>query len=197
MLITLVRHAEVDEAYHQRYNGHIDIPLSKKGEQEAQQLAKHLKKEHFDAVFCSDLKRCKQTLDAFTLKDLSPVYTQALREKSWGRHEGKSFDEIIKMESFRYENFEQWINALDGEEYCLYIKRVESFFKEFLPSSSAGNILVMTHAGVIRVLIHLLSKITLEEAFSKPFAYANYITLDTQTWKFTEETKGFGDLQCL
>jgi len=190
MLITLVRHAEVDEAYHKRYNGHIDISLSKKGKDEAKALAEHFKNQAFDGVFCSDLKRCKETLEAFDLSELRPVYTQALREKSWGKHEGKSFDEIISMESFKYENFEQWINALDGEEYSTYIARVESFFKGFLPSSSSGNILVMTHAGVIRVLMHLLKNISLEEAFCEPFAYANYITLETDTWEF-------GDLQCV
>ncbi len=190
MLITLVRHAEVQEAYHKRYNGHINISLSQKGKEEAQQLAKHFKKEYFDAVFCSDLQRCKETLDPFDLGNLSPVYTQSLRGKSWGKHEGKSFDEIIEMESFTYENFEQWITALDGEEYSAYIKRVKIFFKDFLPACSSGNILVMTHAGVIRVLLHLINKISLEEAFSEPFAYANYITLDTQTWKF-------GDLKCV
>jgi len=190
MLITLVRHAEVDEAYHKRYNGHIDISLSLMGKVESQALAKHFKDHSFNAVFCSDLKRCKETLEPFNLGELRPVYTQALREKSWGKHEGKSFDEIVAMEDFIYEDFEQWINALDGEDYSAYITRIESFFKEFLPASSSGNILVMTHAGVIRVLIHLLNNITLEEAFSKPFAYANYITLDTLTWKF-------GDLKCV
>jgi len=113
-----------------------------------------------------------------------------LREKSWGRHEGKSFDEIIAHEDFGYENFEQWINALDGEAYPAYIKRVKDFFKGFLPACASGDVLVMTHAGIIRVLIHLLENISLEEAFCKPFGYANYIVLDTQTWTLQ-------DLQCL
>ena len=186
MLITLVRHGEVEEAYQKRYNGHINISLSSKGEAEAQQLAEHFKDKTFDAVFCSDLKRCRQTLDAFDLQGIRPVYTQALREKFWGRHEGKSFDEIIQSEAFSYENFEQWINALDGEDYTAYIKRVEAFFKGFLLESSSGNVLVMTHAGVIRVLMHLLKNISLEEAFCQPFAYANYITLDTLTWQFSK-----------
>jgi len=185
MLITLVRHAEVQEAYHQRYNGHIDISLSLKGKKEAESLAKHFKNRDFNAVFCSDLKRCKETLMAFDLS-VQPVYTQALREKSWGRHEGKSFDEILKMENFTYEDFEQWINALDGEEYSAYISRIEHFFKDFLPASSSGNVLVMTHAGVIRVLMHLLKDISLEEAFSQTFSYSSYVTLDTKNWTFGE-----------
>jgi len=188
MLVTLVRHAEVEEAYHRCYNGHIDIALSDKGKREAKELAAHLSHKSFDAVYCSDLKRCKQTLESFDL-DIKPVYTAMLREKSWGRHEGKSFDEITQSEGLQYENFEQWINDLDGEEYAQYIKRVEGFFTGFLPASASGDVLVMTHAGVIRVLMHILQEISLEEAFAKPFAYAEYITLDTDTWSFR-------DVQC-
>lgn len=189
MLITLIRHAEVDEAYHKCYNGHIDIELSSKGKKEAKELANHFFDIEFNAIFCSDLKRCKQTLASFDLT-VKPVYTAQLREKSWGKHEGKTFDDIIQNESFCYENFEQWINALDGEEYSSYITRVKDFFTGFLPSCSSGKVLVMTHAGVIRVLMHILQGISLEEAFCKNFAYANYITLDTDTWSF-------GDIQCV
>ena len=185
MKITLVRHAEVDEAYHRCYNGHIDIDLSVKGKEEARLLGEHLKDEAYDAIFCSDLKRCRQTLEAFKL-NIKPVYTGELREKSWGRHEGKTFDEIIKTEDFRYEDFEQWINALDGEDYPAYIQRIENFFKGFLPANPYKNVLIMTHAGVIRVLMHILQEISLEDAFSKSFAYSNYVCLNTDSWTFEE-----------
>lgn len=185
MTITLIRHGEVDENYHGCYNGHIDIALSLKGKEQALELVNHFKEKSFDAVFCSDLKRCKQTLEPFNF-DIKPVYTQALREKSWGRHEGKSFDEIINSENFDYIDFEQWINALDGEEYSTYIERIESFFKGFLMANPYENVLVVTHAGVIRVLMHILQKTSLEEAFSTSFSYANYIVLDSNTWTFGE-----------
>lgn len=189
MIITLIRHTEVDEKYHGCYNGHIDIGLSAKGEEQAAELAVHFKDKTFSSVFCSDLKRCRETLEAFDL-EVRPVYTQALREKSWGRHEGMSFDDIIKSEEFKYEGFEKWIKALDGEEYSAYIQRIENFFKGFLAANPYENVLVVTHAGVIRALMHILQEISLEEAFSKSFAYGNYITLDSDTWTF-------GETQCV
>ena len=183
MKITLVRHGEVDEAYHSCYNGHIDISLSKKGHEQAKALAEHFQFEEFDAVFCSDLKRCKETLEAFTLQS-RPVFTKALREKSWGRHEGMSYDEIVQKEEFNYENFEQWVSALDGEAYEEYIQRVKNFFTGFLPANPYENILIITHAGVVRVLMHILQGISLEEAFSTKFSYANYLVLETSKWEF-------------
>ena len=185
MKITLIRHADVEQSYKMRYNGHIDISLSPEGEQQAQRLAEHFKEEKFDAVFCSDLKRARQTLAPFGLH-VSPTFTESLREKSWGRHEGMSFDEIIESEEFVYEDFMQWINALDGEKYELYIQRVEKFFLGFLPKLQKKNILVVTHAGVIRVLISIIEKLELEEAFCIKFDYSSYITLDVNAMKFSE-----------
>ena len=65
MKITLVRHAEVDEAYHGCYNGHIDIGLSKRGEEQAIALAEMFSASEFDALYCSDLLRAKKTMQYF------------------------------------------------------------------------------------------------------------------------------------
>ena len=86
MKITLIRHAEVDDAYLGCYNGHIDIGLSKKGKEQARKLAKQFSSENFDAVYCSDLIRAKDTLKPF-FQAKDAIYTEKLREKSWGKHE--------------------------------------------------------------------------------------------------------------
>jgi broad specificity phosphatase PhoE len=162
--ITLVRHGEVDEKYHGCYNGHNDIGVSKNGELQAQELAKKLDALKFDAVWCSDLRRAKETLK-HSLHVKEAIFTDRLREKSWGKHEGLKFDEIIAHKEIEYREFLQWINALDGEPYKDYVRRIEEFFLEFLPSLQKENILVVTHAGVIRVLISIIKNIPLEEAF--------------------------------
>ena len=184
MKITLVRHTEVEEKYHKKYNGHIDIGLSKRGQTQSQELGRYFYDKEFDLVYCSDLKRAKDTLAAFRqVKDA--VYTQKLREKSWGTHEGLSFDEIIAQNEIAYENFEQWINALDGEPYEEYIERIKAFFFEFLPTQNAENILIVTHAGVIRVLMALVQKLSLEDAFCIDIPYSAYVIYDTNLRSFS------------
>ena len=93
-------------------------------------------------------------------------------------------------EGVQYVDFLQWINALDGEPYDAYIERIAAFFTRELPLTPYNNVLVVTHAGVIRVLMHLLRKISLEEAFSVDFPYGAYTTLNTSTWEF-------GEIQCV
>ncbi|WP_345975613.1 alpha-ribazole phosphatase family protein [Sulfurimonas sp. HSL3-7] len=194
MLITLVRHGEVETAYRHCYNGHNYIGLSPKGRAQAKELARRLEGETFDAVYCSDLKRCRETLEPIIedtrLQTGDIVYTPQLREKSWGRHEGMSFDAITEQEGLEYEDFLQWIRALDGEPYDAYIARIETFFTRDLPRTPCEKVLVVTHAGVIRVLMHLLQGIALEAAFSVDFPYSAYTTLNTSTWEF-------GAVQCV
>ena len=202
MTITLVRHGEVDEAFHRCYNGHNDITLSPKGQEEALELAQHLKEKSFDAIYSSDLRRCQETAEhilshypegELQSKRGSPggfpiphFPSQALREKSWGRHEGMTFDAIVERDGLVYEHFEQWINALDGEPYDAYIERIRHFFTQTLPQTGYNSVLVVTHAGVIRVLMHIIKEISLEEAFSIDFPYSAYTTLNTETWRFGE-----------
>ena len=193
MIITLVRHGEVEEAYHRCYNGHNDIALSTRGKDEATQLAKTLSSMPFDAIYSSDLKRCQETVQPIISHFPFPIPhfpSPALREKSWGKHEGMTFDAIVQQDALVYKDFLQWINALDGEPYYAYIERVNTFFTQTLQQTGHNNVLVITHAGVIRVLMHILQNISLEKAFSIDFPYSAYTTLDTETWEF-------GAIQCV
>ncbi|MFA5233415.1 MAG: alpha-ribazole phosphatase family protein [Sulfurimonas sp.] len=186
MRVALVRHAEVQERYKNCYNGHNHIGLSENGYLQAKEIAKKLDTMEFDAVYCSDLRRAKESIK-HSLHVENAIFTDKLREKSWGKHEGLSFDEIIAQGEIEYIDFLQWIGSLDGEPYEEYIKRVKEFFLEFLPSLKKENILVVTHAGVIRVLMSIIKKISLEEAFSISVKNGSFVVFDFKEKNFIEE----------
>lgn len=168
MKITLIRHAEVEEQYIGCFNGHIDIELSKQGKKEAKNLANTFYNDEFDAVFSSDLKRAKQTLSYFK-HSKDAIYTKKLREKSLGEHEGKKFEEL----GIKYENFGQFINSLDGERFDDFVSRIKEFFYDYLPTLQKENILIITHAGVIRTLLCFYENITIEKAFAIDIPYGS------------------------
>ncbi len=178
MQIYFVRHSEVVKEYQGCYNGHIDIPLSSKGRVNAKELAKKLSHVKFDKAFCSDLLRARETIEPFEL-DCEIIYTERLREKSWGRHEGMSFEEITQ-EGLKYCNFEQWINALDGERFESYVKSVYEYFTNVILKQDAKNILVVTHSGVIKTLIALKKEIDIAKAFGIALPYGDYIRYDSE-----------------
>lgn len=183
MRVVLLRHAEVQEEYIGKYNGHNDIGLSKKGTEEAKKLARRFEHEGFDATYCSDLRRARETLAPFSQAE-NAYYSEKLREKSWGVHEGLSFEEIT-AQGIIYEDFAQWIEALDGESVAAYMQRVEEFFFNELFSKEYDNALVITHAGVIRVLMALVQNVSLEKTFAVRLPYGSYTVYDTDLQTFS------------
>lgn len=184
MRIFFVRHGEVEDFYKGKYNGHNNISLSLNGKQQIKNLAIKLENYTFDKIFCSDLKRAKETLNMFSL-DCDPIFTSALREKSWGRHEGLSYHEIVEQDSIEYKDFLQWINALDGESINDFQNRVQEYFvNEILKDKELDNILVITHAGVIKIILALIENISLEDAFTKKIEYGSYIVLEEEDFLY-------------
>ena len=182
MKIYFVRHAEVSEEYIGRYNGHIDISLSKNGQLQAKELGKKLSPIHFDRIYCSDLLRAKQTLEEFGLNQ-EVIYSKRLREKSWGEHEGMSFDEI-QDSGIEYENFTQWLSALDGESVESYTQNLQNYFYKVILQDTSEDILLITHAGVIRTLISITQKITLEDSFKTKLTYSSYLIFNRGNMTF-------------
>jgi len=184
MLITLIRHAEVQKNYQGRYIGHTDVELSSDGLKDASKFSNYFIQNNqytnFDAIYCSDLTRCKQTLAPFMEilnTDISPCYTDIIREKSWGRHEALDYNEICQQENTSYQNFEQWLTILDGENNLSFIQRIKDFIEKLIKSEH-NNVLIMTHGGVIHTFIYLLTKLTYEQSFYIKIPYASFVVLN-------------------
>lgn len=172
MKIPFVRHGAVEEYYQGRYNGHIDVGLCEHAKGQLTSLKAKLNAIAFDKVYASDLQRAKETC---TLLGYSNVtFSKRLREKSWGRHEGMSFEEI-EQSGIKYENFSQWIQALDGERPEIYTQRLQEYFYEEILTQDAEHILIITHAGVIKTLLHITQGISLEAAFSRELPYGSVL----------------------
>jgi len=170
LTLHLLRHASVEDGYIGRYNGHIDIALSENGKKEAVLAAQKLDGVCFDAVYCSDLLRCRQSVEPFGFS--SVIYDARLREKSWGRAEGMSFGEICDKFGIVYEDFESFVRSVGGEGLDEFAARIDGFFEQ-LRLSDASSVLVVTHGGVIRTLLAKLRGLSLEEAFCIDAPYAS------------------------
>ena len=91
----LVRHGEVDEAYHQVFGGSIDMELSATGHEQAKSLAKFLQGRNFDHIYRSPMVRVRQTakplLDALGRE---AEVIDELREVDFGVWTGHKWHEI-------------------------------------------------------------------------------------------------------
>jgi len=158
----LMRHGATD--MNGCYVGSTDIPLSESGIRQVCLTADILRNKGITEVFCSPMKRCRQTLDLIGL-ECSYEYDDLLREVDFGRWETKRFEEIVKSDK---ELVDSWskdpgnFSFPGGEDLSSFRNRVISFKKK-LDTSSNSEILVVAHGGVIRYLICYLLGLSVEK----------------------------------
>jgi len=109
-LIYLFRHGEVVLAETGRFIGHLDVPLSPRGERQSAAQAARLASVDVAAVFASDLERARRTGEIIGAPHrLKPTVVPALREMAMGRWEGLTAAEIKQREP---EQFAEWMSRV-------------------------------------------------------------------------------------
>ena len=98
--IYLMRHG--DTGLQGRYVGASDVPLSSLGVEQTKALCAHLSTVSFDAVLCSPMARCRQSIETLDAHRDVEFY-DFLREIDFGLWERKTFSEIVREEGAREE----------------------------------------------------------------------------------------------
>lgn len=161
----IVRHGQTDWNVKKLMQGQTDIALNAQGESEARQLAGKLKDVPFHGAYSSDLLRAKRTAELIALeKNIIVKTTEALRERRFGRFEGRSYSDYRNELKDLLEKFEQ----LGEEEKVKYkpekdiesdeevISRFTTFLREIAVAYTSKTVLMVTHGSMIRaLLIHM------------------------------------------
>jgi broad specificity phosphatase PhoE len=154
----LVRHGQSTWNREHRIQGQLDPPLSVEGRRQAELLARRLAGRPLAGFYASDLKRAFETAEAIgALVDLIPEPMPGLREIYLGDWEGLRTDEIA--ERFpdawaRWGEEPDWDLVPGGEGAARFEARVVATLDEILERHSHGDVVVVTHGGVIQVALH-------------------------------------------
>ena len=84
--LVLVRHGQSQWNLENRFTGWTDVPLSKKGREEAISAGKKLKDFHFDTMYVSHMLRALQTLH-YILLELNDTRTPIIYHEDKHIHE--------------------------------------------------------------------------------------------------------------
>ncbi len=165
----LLRHGVVDLPENEkRYVGWHDVALSDDGRQQARAWGKHFADSDLDAIFCSTLTRCLETARIIAEHcDLRLQALPALREINLGSWEGQCVQIIKSRYPQAYRQRGEQIadyRPPAGESFRDLQKRVWPAF-EAATRRQHGQTLIVTHAGVIRVLLCRLLEIPLKHLF--------------------------------
>lgn len=174
--IYIVRHGETDWNIQHLIQGSTDTFLNKAGEKQAKILGKRLKDIKFDAVYSSDLARAKRTAEIIVIeKKLAVETTKLLRERNFGKLEGKPWSETDQINQI-------W-RDLDKQQRLVYrpykgyetddeiVSRLITFLREIAASRLGQTILVVSHGGLMRVLLNHLSDETFHTGAVKNSGY--------------------------
>ena len=158
--------------------GQTDVGLAESFPEEKEKVRNRIKKVNFDAVFSSPLTRCKLLTERL-FEENQIKYDDCLKEMDFGEWELWSWDAIFKdPEGKLWMDNYQTYPTKNGESYPEMALRVSAFLNE-LKFGRDEKVAIVAHAGVIRLLKHLIEGISIAELFEtfKP-AYGSVTELE-------------------
>jgi alpha-ribazole phosphatase/probable phosphoglycerate mutase len=174
--LLFIRHAETDLAG--RFCGQSNPPVNERGHRQIESLLKALTNESIDSVYASDLSRSLVTAVAIGKAfKLLPVALPGLREIGFGEWEGLSWEEIeARDRAYAQQWSDEYPNlpAPGGEPFEAFRSRVLTQINFLLAMSAQRCGAVVTHAGVMRVVLRSLCGLGEQEAWEQSSAYCGF-----------------------
>ncbi len=155
--IYLIRHGETEWTLSGQHTGMTDIPLTKKGEEEAALLGKTLRGHPFEAVLCSPLRRAKETCAIAGFLNQAQLQPD-LVEWNYGDYEGLTKVEIWKK-SPGWDIFSN--GAPDGESLADITARANRVLTKIL--AIEGDVALFSHGHFLRALAACYLRLTAQE----------------------------------
>ncbi len=159
MKIYFVRHGQTGHNREGVVTGHVDIPLTEEGVDQARKITQEIPADFFE-IYSSDLIRCKQTAEIINQKlNLQIIFDSRLRERDFGSLAGKNIKKVDPTgEMIRKDFNQQYDYRPYGGEHVEDVKtRLFSFIKELQENKKDKKILVVTSGGIIRLLHNILN----------------------------------------
>jgi alpha-ribazole phosphatase len=178
MLIYLVRHTQVAVGPTVCY-GQTDVHLADTFDEEATSLQQRLAGIHWEVIYTSPLSRCARLAPFFFAAHV--ITDPRLMEFNFGHWELQPWKEIDPVQLKQWSS--DFVNqaAPAGETYGQLYERVIESWNEMLERDHQGNVIVLTHGGVIRAILSHLLSIPLQKSFHLDISYGSVSCVQVNT----------------
>jgi len=156
MNLIAIRHGETEWNVIGREMGQLDSPLTKRGLDQAEAIARRLKDETFEVLYCSDLGRAIQTADIIAAATGVEAKTHVgLRGRHMGIFQGltkqeiKEITEKFPVEYSDYRRIGHTYQIPDGESGQQRLERSVRVLSEIGQTHSDQTVVVITHGGYL------------------------------------------------
>lgn len=153
----LFRHGQTEWNAGERFRGHADLSLNETGLAQAQKIAERLKSESINAIYCSPLRRARQT--AQPLADALHLQVRAhdgLNDINFGALEGMTIEEA--QQAFP-EVIATWLSRPGhvkfpkGDAFKKMRTRIQEMLDELSPKHESQTIVLVSHKVVCGALL--------------------------------------------
>lgn len=164
-VIDLLRHGDVEGG--RKYRGQLDEPLSELGWEQLRRATE--KKQNWQHIITSPLMRCAEFANELAQTHSLPLQIKSeFKEVSFGLWEGKTAEELLNTEEIKIKDY--WndpihITPPQGENLLDFEKRIMGIWKHMLDEHQGKHILLISHAGVMRIILCHLLGMPLTELF--------------------------------
>jgi alpha-ribazole phosphatase len=162
--LILVRHGQTKANLNHFLQGQSDGAMTNIGKQQAEDLAHHLQGTKIDRILSSDMKRAKNTAAAIAiLHGVAVEVKPIIREWNCGKLDGLPAEELFRA----LEKSEQPLPDFrpeEGETLREVQKRALKFLHKIEDDSADLNVVVCSHGDFLRMLISVITHISIEEA---------------------------------
>ncbi len=198
----LLRHAQTLWNLEKRIQGHHDSPLSPAGEKQVRVWRNALRNHAWEGIVAADIGRARRTAEGINAVLQVPLSFEAdLREQDWGAWTGKTVRQIRKETPVLLAEQEKagWrFCPPGGEDRTFVLKRSVRVLTAYANRFQEGNILVITHEGVMKSIIyHLLGRRFLpdEAPVFKPY-HLHWLNYDAQSGLSIEHLNAVDLMPC-
>lgn len=176
MKLILTRHGQTVSNVQGITMGHLDSALTPLGLQQASLKGRQLSDVNIDAIYSSDLGRCRKTaeiIQTYLSKNTELVLLDGLREINFGVYQGKLYSDVPIIEGgYIVTPFP------DGESNEMMARRVISLINDIYDANKDATVLVVTHSGPISVILAAHSGSALDDMLKHKTNNRDIIELD-------------------
>lgn len=195
----IVRHGETAWNAAGIIQGHLDSPLNEEGLAQALLVGERLGHENFDAFYCSDLGRARQTAQPLAdRRGTLPILSPAIRERHLGVFQGLNSAQCQEKYPEDYRRFHERDPehvVPQGESIRQLYERAGGFLVDLAKRHVSQRVVIVTHGGVLDVLHRFVRGMPLGQPrdFTVYNASLNHIAHNNGVWSILK----WGDISHL
>ncbi|WNQ09655.1 histidine phosphatase family protein [Paenibacillus aurantius] len=170
----LTRHGETEWNLDGKIQGHKDSPLTMLGKQQAGWLCDALGSIQINAIYSSTSQRAYETAEILRgQREINIVKNERLMEinmGTWEGHERKHIETIYPDEYYVFSNTPHLYKPQNGGESFIQLQnRIIPTIRDIILEHIGKNVLIITHAISLKVIMAYFRGESLENLWAPPF----------------------------